>query len=140
VAMDSDIAAMEMALSGAAQAPLSGPAALVAAPQPRPAATLRHSPPERFTPGADLPLVMSVEGSESADLFYRHVNHGERWRNLPMLQQGDTMRAAIPGDYTRSPYPLQYYFVLRNQGQAWMAPGFNASLSNQPYFAVWKRG
>jgi len=84
--------------------------------------------------------VISVGAPASAELFYRHVNHGERWRTTPMLEQGDTMRAAIPGDYTRSPYPLQYYFVLRNQAQAWMAPGFNPSLSNQPYFAVWRRG
>jgi hypothetical protein len=113
---------------------------LVAQPLARPATPIRHIPPDRFTPGADLPLVMSVSGEASAELFYRHVNQGERWRSMPMLEQGDTLRAAITGDYTRSPYPLQYYFVLRNQRQAWMAPGFNASLSSQPYFAVWKRG
>ena len=139
-AMDADIAAMATALSGAAEGPLSGAGALVAAPAQRPATAFRHSPPDRFTPGADLPLVMSVGGQAKAELLYRHVNHGERWRTMPMLEQGDTMRAAIPGDYTRSPYPLQYYFVLRNQSQAWMAPGFDATLSNQPYFAVWKRG
>jgi len=138
--MDADIAAMAAALSGVAAGPLSGAGALVAQPAQRPATAFRHIPPDRFTPGADLPLVMSVGGQAKAELLYRHVNHGERWRTMPMLEQGDTMRAAIPGDYTRSPYPLQYYFVLRNQSQAWMAPGFDATLSNQPYFAVWKRG
>jgi hypothetical protein len=57
-----------------------------------------------------------------------------------MTREGDDVRAAIAGSYTNSPYPLQYYFVLETVGQAVMHPGFNATLSNQPYFAVWKRG
>ena len=88
---------------------------------------------------ADLPLVLTAGQGVSVQLFYRHVNHGERWRSTAMSEEGDTMRAAIPGTYTNSPYPLQYYFVLQNGTQAWLHPGFNATLSNQPYFAVWKR-
>ena len=38
----------------------------------------------------------------SAQLFFRHVNHGERWRSLAMSQEGDSQRGAIPGDYTHS--------------------------------------
>ena len=84
--------------------------------------------------------MLNGAGDASARLFYRHVNHGERWRSLAMSQEGDSFRAAIPGAYTNSPYPLQYYFVLQSGAQAALYPGFNASLSNQPYFAVWKRG
>ena len=47
--------------------------------------------------------------------------------------------AAIPADYTASPFPLQYYFELSRPGEAWLYPAFNATLSNQPYYAVWKR-
>ena len=133
---------MRAALANAASTTsnVEGLAALVTTPAARPTADVRHLAPARFTPGADLPVVLTAGPGVSAELFYRHVNHGERWRSLTMSEVGDTMRAAIPGDYTNSPYPLQYYFVLRSQAQAWLSPGLNATLSNQPYYAVWKRG
>ena len=141
-AIDADIAAMAktVALTKAAITPSGNLIQLVQQPPARPAPTGRHLAPEHFTPGADLPLVLTGAGDAAGHLFYRHVNHGERWQSLAMSQEGDSLRAAIPGDYTRSPYPLQYYFALSRGGQAWMSPGFNASLSNQPYYAVWKRG
>ncbi|HEX4635333.1 MAG TPA: hypothetical protein VH189_04075 [Rhizomicrobium sp.] len=138
-AMDADLAAMAQAVGSPHKAALSGPGLLVTKPAVRPVTSVRHVAPDRFSPGGDLPVVMRAK-AEGVELFYRHVNHGERWRSVAMTQSGDDMRASIPGDYTRSPYPLQYYFVLRQGAQAWMYPGFNASLSNQPYYAVWKRG
>jgi hypothetical protein len=136
-AIDADIAAMQAAI--AAQPSTDGTLTAIV-PMPRPVPNVRHIAPDRFRPGADLPLTLTAGPGVSCDLFYRHVNHGERWRSMAMTQTGDDMRSAIPGSYTNSPYPVQYYFVLRNGTQAWMVPGFNASLSNQPYFAVWKRG
>ena len=140
-AIDADIAAMANAVSStkAAVTEASTWRDRDAAPA-RPAMALRHKAPERFTPGADLPLVLTGTGDAAGQLFYRHVNHGERWQALALSQEGDSLRGAIPGSYTRSPYPLQYYFALTRSSQAWMFPGFNVSLSNQPYFAVWKRG
>jgi hypothetical protein len=140
-AIDTDLAAMRAAVAAApgSGAPLPALAA-IAMPPPRPSSNVRHLASDQFRPGSDLPLVLTAEAGVSAQLFYRHVNHGERWRNLAMSQEGDSLRGAIPGDYTQSPYPLQYYFVLQRGAQAWLWPGFNASLSNQPYFAVWKRG
>jgi hypothetical protein len=64
------------------------------------------------------------------------VNHGERWLSMPMQRAGSACSAAIPGSYTRSPYPLQYYFELRIAEAATLHPRFNATLSNQPYFAL----
>jgi hypothetical protein len=95
--------------------------------------------PERFTPGQPLSLSLAAEANVSVRLFYRHVNHAERWRNLPMTRAGGAFTAAIPADYTASPFPLQYYFELSRPDAAWLYPAFNASLSNQPYYAVWKR-
>ncbi|HTC83671.1 MAG TPA: hypothetical protein VK683_04915, partial [Rhizomicrobium sp.] len=135
-AIDADLAIMAKAV-GSAPAPagaFSGPGASVIKPAARPVTPVRHTAPDQFTPGGNLPLVIHAK-ADSAEIFYRHVNHGERWRSIAMSPSGDDMRAAIPGDYTRSPYPLQYYFVLRNDARAWMYPGFNASLSNQPYYA-----
>ena len=140
-AIDADLAAMKTMI--AAQAGGDDGAGLLSAiahPPQRLTVQARHTPPDRFAPGADLPLVLSGAGDASAQLFYRHVNQGERWQSMAMAQEGDSFRAAIPGAYTGSPYPLQYYFVLQRGQQAAQYPGFNATLSNQPYFAVWKRG
>ena len=36
-----------------------------------------------------------------------------------------------------SPYPMLYYFELRDaRDAAWIYPGFNADLANQPYSVV----
>ena len=56
-----------------------------------------------------------------------------------MTAGGAGFQAAIPAGYTGSPFPLQYYFEVRRGTDAALHPGFNASLSNQPYYAVWKR-
>jgi hypothetical protein len=106
----------------------------------RPSIPCAHTPPTSFHPGQPLALSLSVSGRAAADtvrLYYRHVNQGERWVSLLMLRAHDGYGAAIPGDYTDSPYPLQYYFVLqRGTDTAWFYPPFNASLSNQPYYAI----
>jgi hypothetical protein len=140
-AIDADLAAMKAAIAAQPGKDVQTPAvAAVSVVPPRLETQAHHVPPGRFSPGADLPVTLNGVGDASAQLFYRHVNHGERWRSLAMSQEGDSFRAAIPGAYTNSPYPLQYYFVLQTAAQAVLYPGFNASLSNQPYFAVWKRG
>jgi hypothetical protein len=139
-AMDGDIAAMAELVGPSAPAAEFGPTTPSTVPQARPVIVVHHVAADHFAPGADLPVTLNGAGDASAQLFYRHVNHGERWRSLAMSQEGDSFRAAIPGAYTNSPYPLQYYFVLQTGAQATLYPGFNASLSNQPYFAVWKRG
>jgi hypothetical protein len=73
-------------------------------------------------------------------LFYRHVNQAERWLSVEMTREDDVYTYAIPGDYTNSIYPLQYYFDLRHENAlAWLYPAFNSTLSNQPYYAVSKR-
>ena len=140
-AIDTDLAAMKAAVTAGPSNDHEDRAVLAVAMVPdRLPTEAHHIPPERFAPGADLPVVLNGAGDASVQLFYRHVNHGERWQSMAMSQEGDSFRAAIPAAYTNSPYPLQYYFVLLKGTQAALYPGFNATLSNQPYFAVWKRG
>jgi hypothetical protein len=100
-----------------------------------------HTPPTVFRPGEPLTLSVQVGHSAapvSAHLCYRHVNQGERWLKAEMESgHGGSLTAAVPGGYTQSEYPLQYYFELRAAGgAAWLYPVFNSTLSNQPYFAV----
>jgi hypothetical protein len=56
-----------------------------------------------------------------------------------MQKSQQTYTAEIPGEYTNSPYPLQYYFELFNESSAWFYPAFNETLSNQPYYALYIR-
>src|SRR5665213_1296943 len=59
---------------------------------------------------------------------------------VDMQSGSDGYTASIPGDYTDSPYPLEYYFELRGGSEAaWFHPAFNSTFSNQPYYALDKR-
>ena len=106
----------------------------------RAAAVCHHIQPERFNAGKPLDIELSVEKARgSARLLYRHVNHAERFETVEMQLAGTAYRASIPAEYTKSEYPLQYYFELREGPEkAWLYPGFTAELTNQPYFVVRK--
>ena len=111
----------------------------VTQPAARAAVSARHTSPEVFVAGNDLKLTIAAPTAHEAILWYRHVNHGERWLSEPMQRAGSGFTAHIPGSYTQSPYPLQYYFELRTTAAATLHPAFNATLSNQPYYAINKR-
>jgi hypothetical protein len=75
-----------------------------------------------------------IEPITEAVLWYRHVTHAERWLSKPMERSGQAFSGTIPGMYTQSPFPLQYYFELRSKTDAAFYPPLNATLSNQPLF------
>jgi hypothetical protein len=139
-AIDADIAAVRAAVAKGGNGDAAKAMTAVANPATRPPIDCRHDAPAMFTPGSQLPLALAAPSAVSATLFYRHVNHGERWLSMAMTRDGTGFGAAIPAAYTGSPYPLQYYFVLTLGGQSVIFPGFNADFSTQPYYAVWKRG
>jgi hypothetical protein len=97
-----------------------------------------HAAPASFTPGTALDLLAAVrQDLTKATLWYRHVNAAERWTALAMESTADGWRAAIPAAYADSPYPLQYYFEFRAApDKAWIWPGFDEKLLNQPYVVV----
>jgi hypothetical protein len=98
-----------------------------------------HIPPPNFVPKQDLPIVLTAHKSQvpiSVSLRYRQVNQAERYKSLEMRFNGANHEAAIPASYTDSVFPIQYYFELRTDQRACLYPGFNADLSNQPYFVV----
>ena len=73
----------------------------------------------------------------SVRMHYRHVNQAERYRMVEMRLEGGAHRATIPGNYTQSRFPLQYYFELREgTDTASLYPGFNPELTNVPYYVV----
>lgn len=138
--IDRDIAAMRKALAGSppkATGAAVDPAAVL---DPRRAIyTIQHKAPTSFAPGQPLALAIATAEVDRATLCFRHVNHGERWRTLPMTATGGGHAGAIPADYTASPYPLQYYFLLEGADGPTLAPGFGPDWATQPYHSVWQR-
>ncbi len=101
----------------------------------RPVWHCQHTPPARLRRGEPLEIALTVEKPNrppSVQLRYRRVNQSERFQSVEM-QAGALYRAAIPAAYTQSPFPVQYYFELDS---AAVYPGFNETLSNQPYFVI----
>jgi hypothetical protein len=110
----------------------------------RPLVAVTHTPAESFISGAPLDVVLEMGKGAASDeltvrLRYRHVDQAERWQWLEMDRGEKSYKGSIPSDYTHSAFPLEYFFELKRGGDAWMHPGFDATLSNQPYFVVWKR-
>ena len=143
--MDADIAAVAAKLDSAKPAQAAGPVAHAIAealgrPQ-RPAVTGRHTPPAKFNAGGPVPVEFAAgKDYASVELHYRTVNQAERWQSAPMQSAGRLWRAAIPGEYTQSPYALQYYFELKEAPEsAGLYPGFGEQLTGAPYFVV-RRG
>jgi hypothetical protein len=139
-AIDADIALLAGRLVGAKASddPKVKAAIAEATGRPvRPSVAMRHRAPERFRRKEELALEIAGPVVASARLYYRHVNQAERWLVAGMDRKGASYVAAIPGEYTDSAYPLQYYFELKSaEGWAWLYPGFPVDLAGAPYYVV----
>jgi hypothetical protein len=107
----------------------------------RPVLRLSHTPPASFQPGQPVTVELALQDRQSpvsaVRLYYRRPHQALSYQTADMQAQGQLYRATIPGEYSNSPYPLQYYFELcEGAGQAWLYPGLGATLANQPYFIV----
>ena len=152
VGIDTDLAAMKAKVKGASIANGSGQyvadavRAATSRPQ-RPEIACMHAVPDDFMSGEPLSLALSVTAASSQNslpkavrMFFRHVDQAERWTSIVMVGDLERCTATIPAEYTKSDFGLQYYFHLEDErGVATMYPGFNKTLSNQPYFVVCKR-
>jgi hypothetical protein len=141
-AIDADIASMETKLELAKSAePDARVRAAIAAALGRPqraTPACHHTTPSHFRSGEPLPIELSTEkAAASVRLWYRHVDHAERFESQQMEAHDNRYHAVIPADYTKSPYPLQYYFEVREHPEtASLYPGFPPGLDRQPYFVV----
>jgi hypothetical protein len=137
--IDHDLAALEQYFGDkpTTQEPVAGKAIQQTTKAPRPTVDIKHTVPDVFRSGDDLHLTMIMPAivTESI-LWYRHVNHAERWLCAPMGKTGNAHSGFIPGSYTNSPYPLQYYFELHTTDAATLHPPFNPTFSNQPYYVI----
>ncbi|MEX2428819.1 MAG: twin-arginine translocation signal domain-containing protein [Bacteroidales bacterium] len=112
--------------------------ARVKAKQVRLAAGASHTQPSIFKKGSQLQLSINTDRlTVSAKLYYRHINQAEEWESVNMTKSGNQFTATIPGSYTDTVFPLQYYFGLNKGGNSGVIfPGFDQTLANQPYFHV----
>lgn len=102
-----------------------------------------HEPAPSFRRGE--PLTIAAHASKVRHqsaisglcLRYRHVNQAEIWQSAEMERAGGDFHAVIAANYTDSPYPLQYYFQIRdNSGQTRLYPGLRPGWHGQPYFFI----
>lgn len=150
-AMDADLADMEKLLAqpAPAEAPPMKPEsriieqamrAVFAPPEKHPALAGLHTPPPSFRRGQPLEIIARVPSDVRVSavwLRYRRVNQAENWQAVEMEQSGADHRAVIAGEYTDSPFPLQYHFQIRaGTGRAWLHPGLQPGWHGQPYFVV----
>jgi hypothetical protein len=141
-AMDKDIAAvsqlLEKASAGSPQPQVTAAIEEVLGNPHRWIPAVRHEAAQQFRAGEPLEIVVSSgQPDMKVRLYYRHVDQAERYLSIQMEPKGHEHHATIPGDYTNSEYPLQYYFEVRQgAAKAGLYPGFSTTLVNQPYFVV----
>ncbi len=101
--------------------------------------SVEHTPPTSFRPGKPIAITLPRPTSvSSVRLWYRRVNQAERWVDAGgVTPDGSVFTAVIPGEYTNTPYAIQYYFELHGgAGSAWLYPGFGGDFCGQPYYLV----
>jgi hypothetical protein len=98
-----------------------------------------HTPAANFDPGKPVEVSVAFNANRKnrkVNLFYRQADQSQRWHSVEMQGKDNEFRSTIPGDYTQSPYPIQYYFEVHEPTGSTIFPGFSPDLSNQPYILV----
>ena len=112
---------------------------IVETPPIRAMANCRHTPADLFKPGEPMEIEVTVEGDNTDDvyLYYRHVNQALDWQMKSMKREGENYQAVIPGQYTQTRYPMEYYFAV-DMGKEGIAiyPGLDENLANMPYYVI----
>lgn len=141
-AMDKDISALaaklEAAKPGEAQPKTAKAIKEILGRTEQRSGACSHVPPTQYKRGQAVNIELSLQKQPgTVHLYYRHVNQAERYSVMPMEAHDRQFRATIPASYTDSPYPLEYYFEIKETPEkAWLHPGFSPELTNQPYFVV----
>jgi hypothetical protein len=106
----------------------------------RGSSNVKHLQSEKYTSGSPVSIELTSDKKlSSVVLYYRHVNHAERFSKAEMQSVRNSFTATISSDYTQTPYPIQYYFELKDDsGNVFLYPGLSKELNNQPYFVMRK--
>jgi hypothetical protein len=108
------------------------------------ASAVTHQPPDGFRRGEAIPVELVARGAardevSRVSLRYRRLDQSDAYRQAEMHTRAEQGRwtSEVPAGYADSPYPVQYFFVLRGRGgNAGMYPGLGEDLCGQPYFVV----
>ncbi|MFC4376201.1 hypothetical protein ACFO5K_19065 [Nocardia halotolerans] len=104
-----------------------------------PTARIRCTPSPHFTPGRPLAIEAYAPASIELTVHVRHLDQAEQYREIPMRAVArDQHTAQVPAQFTDGPYDIQFYLLARDRDEraAWIVPGFDESLANQPYFVI----
>jgi hypothetical protein len=141
-AIDEDIVDMEKRLYEMQRVNVTSAETAIAEVQRRPRRPVfaaQHTPPGIFRPGQPLEIQISVDKIATVRLHYRHVNQAEAFQSVEMQARDNRYRALIPAEYTESPFPLQYYFELREGPKSVVLyPALEPPVWKQPYFIARK--
>jgi len=98
----------------------------------------KHFCPKKFILGNRIILSCKINKKKITKgfLHYRKVNQLEKWHKQQINLKNNNFIGIIPSGYTNTNYPLQYYFEFNDKNISFFAPGFNNSLSNQPYYTL----
>jgi hypothetical protein len=106
----------------------------------RPEVSLAHIPGKWFQSRKPFPIILECKSSmpQQIILYYRHVNHAEKWKSAEMVVgDGNIFKCEIPAEYTDVRFPLQYYFEVHiDSSNATLFPMLSDDLSNTPYYVV----
>ena len=98
-AINADLALLDNALGNEPVRPGVANTAILraAAPTQRPTIPAKHTAPDSFHPGSELALTIATPPTVTdAILWYRHVNHGERWLSTPMQHWNHALAICTP--------------------------------------------
>ena len=144
-AMDEDITEMSKLLDSAKPTTVPRPANVINAlskcleKTKMTIVSAQHQPQKNFSAGNEIKLEIGFpKNPHKVILHYRHVSHAERYVSIEMKAGNNNKYVAIiPAYYTDSPYPLAYYFeVKENPRVATIYPGLGKQLKDQPYFVM----
>ena len=101
-----------------------------------------YDAPQTFVPGKPVRITCDGDaaGMDRVTLHYRRVNQAEAWRSVDMKRAGDGFTATVPAAYSRSDYPLMFYFSWLDGERVVLAPGLRDDLDSQPYIVIRQAG
>jgi hypothetical protein len=97
-----------------------------------------HIPVRNFKAGDSIKIDMKLTAeAKGVNLYYRHANQAIDWQVIKMGKQVDQYQAVIPAEYTKTRYPMTYYFAIDagKDGSA-IYPGLGENLNGMPYYVV----
>ena len=97
-----------------------------------------HISPKNFIQNKKILLTCSTKFKKNlfGYLHYRHVNQSIKWKKIKLNKEVKNFTANIPAAYTKTSFPIQYYFEFIDNKISSLSPGFAKDLSNQPYYLL----